>query len=164
MAWHRGHPEEDPTGKKKAQWSICPSDRDPRHTINEWDPRRISYTINGRPWDYCLPGDRDRNRSIRLLRIHRKRESQRASELFMFAEAGGGDRSFGVIHYMGPDVLENNSKSQYGKHIKWNYMFRHQRDEGMNLAFFDGHVAYQKWEGTDRDTPPFHTTQWGWWH
>jgi hypothetical protein len=34
----------------------------------------------------------------------------------------------------------------------------------MNLVFFDGHVDYQKWEGTDKDTKPFDTTQWSWWH
>jgi prepilin-type N-terminal cleavage/methylation domain-containing protein/prepilin-type processing-associated H-X9-DG protein len=164
MAWEAGHPKEAPTKSEKAQWSICPSDRDPRHTMQEWDPRRISYTINGPSWDYCLPGDKDRNRAIRLLSIHRKGEAQRASELFMFAEATE-DRGFGVIHYMGPDkIVTTSSKSNYGTLIKWNYMFRHQGDEGMNLVFFDGHVAYHKWEGTDRDTPPFHTTQYRWWH
>jgi prepilin-type N-terminal cleavage/methylation domain-containing protein/prepilin-type processing-associated H-X9-DG protein len=164
MAWHRGHPTEDPTKGKKAQWSICPSDRDPSHSMDGWDPRWISYTIHGYAWDNCLPGDRDRNRAIRLTSIHKKGESQRPSELFMFAEASG-DAGFGVIHYGGPEkIITSSSKSKYGTLIQWNYMFRHQRDEGMNLVFFDGHVDYQKWEGTDKDTKPFDTTQWSWWH
>jgi prepilin-type N-terminal cleavage/methylation domain-containing protein/prepilin-type processing-associated H-X9-DG protein len=158
QAWDVGRPTE--VARPKAPWALCPSDRDPRHVPENGDPREISYTHMGPAFEAGTPertdGKADKRRAIRFDRIKPKSDPLRPSEVIMYGDAGT-DRSTGLIWYT-DKVHPGNSRSPYGLLIKWNYLFRHRKRQGLNLVFFDGHVEYATHENWINPSP-----QWSYW-
>jgi prepilin-type processing-associated H-X9-DG protein len=126
----------------------------PRKDAQSGPARRTANNAAGTPRG--ANGKRDKDKAVVFHRIKPKRSNLQPQEVFMYAEAAM-DRSFGVI-WFNKGQFSNNSKSKYGLHVRWNYMFRHRRDEGMDLVFFDGHVEYATHQ--DWTTPP----QWSYWN
>jgi prepilin-type N-terminal cleavage/methylation domain-containing protein/prepilin-type processing-associated H-X9-DG protein len=163
IAWANGRPADKPTNATdRPGWALCPSDRDPSHNKESgwWDSRQMSYSHLGPAFESGIPrksnGKRDKDKAVVFHRIKPKSSNLQPQEVFMYAEAAM-DRSFGVIWFK-KGKFSNNSKSKYGLAVRWNYMFRHRRDQGMNLVFFDGHVDYMSYEGWDNPSP-----QWRYW-
>jgi prepilin-type N-terminal cleavage/methylation domain-containing protein/prepilin-type processing-associated H-X9-DG protein len=149
MAWSTGRPDEKP--HPKPGWSICPSDRNKWHSINEsgWDARLISYSHFSYPMYLAAGGDMDK--AVPYDRIKPKSGPLRPSEAFMYAEADKDWGAWGLLWYKPGATVQS---SPVGTKGPGHYLFRHQGDEGMNLVFYDGHVeytTYQDWSYTCAD-------------
>lgn len=145
QAWDLGRPTER---KGKAGWAICPDDRNPLHTLDRGDPRRISYSHQNHAWwrgTRWYDGTENKHKAVRLDLVKPESSSQRLSEIMMYAEAQWDWGSRGVRQWTGKQNTSV-SHNKYGTPIRWHYLLRHDGDTGMNVVFFDGHVSYQTWD------------------
>jgi prepilin-type N-terminal cleavage/methylation domain-containing protein len=140
QAWHKGNPARYPT--QKADWALCPSDKDPDHTIENDDATQISYTIYGWLWVYTGVRRMTTSRAIPLDRLSCDDHTLRESDTMLLGESGQ-DGPSGLGHFRG---AKHAYPTQYGMHVPFRYLFRHRGGTGMNAACLDGRVTYQTWD------------------
>ncbi len=153
MAWSNGRPEDKP--HPKPGWSICPSDRNQWHSVNDsgWDARLISYSHFG--YAMYLGAGEDLDSAVRVDRIKPKSSTMRPSEAVMYAEAAKDWGAWGLVWYNPGSTVTSTPVGAQGPS---QYLFRHQGDEGMNLVFYDGHVEYARHEDWN-----YESTTWSYW-
>jgi prepilin-type N-terminal cleavage/methylation domain-containing protein/prepilin-type processing-associated H-X9-DG protein len=146
QAWSKGDPTKYPD--PKAQWTICPSDKDPKHTLENADATEMSYSIyhklplfavNKRVWNPNYT-------AWQLTRLRTSDGTIRASEIFIFGEAVKDNTAgVGTFHreLNGKDARTYTKLGTVGTN---RHLFRHLDGEGMNAAYLDGHVTYETHE------------------
>jgi prepilin-type N-terminal cleavage/methylation domain-containing protein/prepilin-type processing-associated H-X9-DG protein len=137
QAWSKGKATQYPN--PKAQWTLCPSDKDPKHTLDNGDATEISYTMRGSLPGYAGLSYPDPFKAWNVTRLTTKDGTLRSSEIFIFGETTR-DTSAGLGTFR-PEMPKTVVKE--GTFVYFRYLFRHMDGEGMNTAYLDGHVTYQ---------------------
>lgn len=151
MAWFNGTPDVLPTGTKKPQIAFCPADDNPAHYREVYNPKMISYSTVFMPYAYTLgrrlPNPTQFNQAGNNLDLNALNRSQirplyRASspsEIAIYTEAPDNSGSGYSIWFYN---VANIPQPGYGWLSQWGYMFRHNNNRGLNMAFLDGHVEF----------------------
>jgi len=129
----------------------CPADRRQNRMtalanpgISE-DMRDVSYGVNGYCWAHTGGNE---GHAIRPESISPKNGAG-AGDVIMFGEMDNGNPSTAYGQTNG-DILLNDTGTSFvgatfsvlGAYVQWYLTFRHNAAGGMNLLYFDGHVAF----------------------
>lgn len=128
----------------------CPSDRRQNRilaltTSTTEDMRDVSYGVNQNCW--AKTGGND-IRAIRPENISAK-DGSGSGNVIMFAEMDNGNPSTAYGQTNGYLLLNDTNTSfaaatvsPLGTYVQWYLTFRHNRSRGMNMLYFDNHVAF----------------------
>ena len=132
----------------KGAMFICPSDRREEHSVENDDIRAVSYHGQRQVWYSAARKSGMAGRAaIRPVDIMVRNSQNAASnrvgtlaEVVMMCEMGSPNPLPGRNPVVGG--LPEPMTTEWGTYVSYGLMFRHNDDQGMNVAHFDGHVSF----------------------